>query len=162
MKKSLKKEQKNYLNPPKESYAAKDIYVLKGGMNAWEGPIITGKFEDVNCEEINLEELLGLKDSERKVEFVDIRSLIDYEKGHIPGAVGEGAFNRENLCLTGIFSRAVKEDGAVVFVGYTEAETVHRCRALKWAVGYNNMYALKGSMKAWKGKLEKGKFEGRY
>ena len=30
MKKSLKKEQKNYLNPPKESYAAKDIYVLEG------------------------------------------------------------------------------------------------------------------------------------
>ena len=146
----------------KKNYPIDDIYVLKGGMNKWDGSVIAGKFEDVNCEEIDLEEVSGVKNSERKVEFVDIRSLIDYEKGHIPGAVGEGAFNRENLCLTGVFSRAVKEDGAVVFVGYTEAETVHRCRALKWAVGYNNMYVLKGNMKVWKGKIEKGRFEGRY
>jgi rhodanese-related sulfurtransferase len=146
----------------KKDYPIDDIYVLKGGMNAWNGPVIKGKFEDVSCEEIDLEDVIELKNMERKVEFVDIRSLTDYEKGHIPGAVGEGAFNRENLCLTGVFSRAVKEDGAVVFVGYTEPETKHRCRALKWAVGYNNMYALKGNIKAWKGELEKGRFEGRY
>jgi len=146
----------------KKKYPIDDIYVLKGGMNAWEGPIITGKFEDVKCEEIDLQGVSGLENSEKKVEFVDIRSLQDYEKGHIPGAVGEGAFSRENLCLTGVFSRVVQDDGIVVFVGYTEPETVHRCRVLKWAVGYNSMYALKENMKAWKGELEKGKFAGRY
>lgn len=145
-----------------KNYPIDDIYVLKGGMNTWNGPIISGKFEDVKCEEIDLHELSEIKNSERKIEFVDIRSLQDYEKGHIPGAVGEGAFSRENLCLTGVFSRAVQEDGIVVFIGYTEPETVHRCRVLKWAVGYGSMYALKGSMKAWKGLLEKGKFAGRY
>ncbi len=145
-----------------KNYPIDDIYVLKGGMNAWNGPVITSKFEDMKCEEIDFIEVSGLKNTERKIEFVDMRSLQDYEKGHIPGAVGEGAFSRENLCLTGVFSRALQEDGIVVFVGYTEPETVHRCRVLKWAVGYNNMYALKGNMKAWKGVLEKGKFAGRY
>lgn len=145
-----------------KKYPIDDIYVLKGGMNAWNGPIITGKFEDVKCEEIDLQKLLSLKDSEGKIEFVDMRSLQDYEIGHIPGAVGEGAFSRENLCLTGVFSRAVQEDGIVVFVGYTEPETLHRCRVLKWAVGYNSMYALKGNMKAWNGAIEKGRFAGRY
>lgn len=145
-----------------KNYPIDDIYVLKGGMNAWNGPVITSKFEDMKCEEIDFIEVSGLKNTERKIEFVDMRSLQDYEKGHIPGAVGEGAFSRENLCLTGVFSRALQEDGIVVFVGYTEPETVHRCRVLKWAVGYNNMYALKGNMKAWKGVLEKGKFTGRY
>ncbi|MEK7846683.1 MAG: rhodanese-like domain-containing protein [Nitrospinota bacterium] len=145
-----------------KKYPIDDIYVLKGGMNTWDGPIITGKFEDVKCEEIDLQKLLNLKDSEGKIEFVDMRSIQDYERGHIPGAVGEGAFSRENLCLTGVFSRAVQNDSIVVFVGYTEAETVHRCRVLKWAVGYNNMHALKGNMKAWKGTLEKGRFAGRY
>ena len=146
----------------KKKYPIDDIYVLKGGMKSWNGPVITGKFEDVICEEIDLQDVLNLKDSERKVEFVDMRSLNDYENGHIPGAVGEGGFSRENLCLTGVFSRAVQEDGIVVFVGYTEPETLHRCRVLKWAVGYNNMHALKGNMKAWKGSLEKGRFAGRY
>ncbi len=146
----------------KKNYPIDDIYVLKGGMNAWNGPIITGKFEEVMCEEIDLQDVLNLKGLEKKVEFVDMRSMQDYEKGHIPGAVGEGAFSRENLCLTGVFSRAVKDDGIVVFVGYTEPETMHRCRVLKWAVGYNNMHALKGNMKAWKGELEKGRFAGRY
>jgi len=146
----------------KKNYPIDDIYVLKGGMNAWNGPVITGNFEDVKCEEIDLLEISGLNNSNRKIEYVDMRSLQDYVKGHIPGAVGEGAFSRENLCLTGVFSRAVQEDGLVVFVGYTEPETLHRCRVLKWAVGYNNMYALKGNMKAWNGAIEKGRFAGRY
>lgn len=145
-----------------KKYPIDDIYVLKGGMNTWNGPVITGKFEDVKCEDIDLQEVSGLNNSERKIEFVDIRSRQDYEKGHIPGAVGEGAFSRDNLCLTGVFSRAVKDDGIIVFVGYTEPETLHRCRVLKWAVGYGSMYALKENMKAWKGSLEKGSFAGRY
>lgn len=146
----------------KKKYPIDDIYVLKGGMDAWNGPVITSKFEDMKCEEIDLQEVSGLKNSDKKIEFVDMRSLQDYEKGHIPGAVGEEAFSRENLCLTGVFSRALQEDGIVIFVGYTEPETMHRCRVLKWAVGYNSMYALKGNMKAWKGALEKGRFAGRY
>src|SRR3990167_6396372 len=76
----------------KKNYPIDDIYVLKGGMKAWNGPIITGNFEDVKCEEIDLLEISGLNNSNRKIEYVDMRSLQDYEKGHIPSAVGEGAF----------------------------------------------------------------------
>lgn len=144
-------------NMLEKKFPIADIYVLKGGMKEWNGRV-TGSFEDVTCETITSEKLLSIMESRRYVGGVDLRSSADYNKGHIPGAVDEGSFDRdrENLCLTSIFSNAIRKKGVVVFVAYSESEASNRCRILKWAVGYPGMYVLEGNLSDWKGPLEKG------
>ncbi len=139
-----------------KKYDVANIYVLKGGMKEWKGPVMTNQFKDVSCEGLSSPELVNIMNSNRKVDIVDLRSSKDYLDGHIPGAIMGDVFDIDKICYTSIFPEAVRNKGFVVFLGKTEEQVSLRCKSMKYGIGYENLYTLKGNMNDWKGPLEKG------
>ncbi len=142
-------------------FITEDIYVLKGGINAWTGPLYP-RFDAVKCGVLTYSEVVSIMDSGRIVEFVDLRSRKNFNKGHIPDAVRGDAINEDRMYLnerSPLWARLRDENGVVIFIGNTEFEASHRCRSARMGSGLDIIYVLRGNMRGWEGDLEKEKLE---
>ena len=144
----------------KKDYGIRNIYVLKGGMEKWDGPVAVD-ISEVECELITSRELINIMKSNRKFEIIDKRPADEYYEGHIPGArlggsSGKGQFSTIEKYLRGL----EKENVRVVYVYDNEWHTIRSCKYLKyWSWGYKNIYFLRGGMKVWEGEIEKDYLE---
>ncbi len=146
------------------NYGIDDVYVLKGGMDAWNGPVV-GRFGDAACEGMTPQMLGNLRNSGRKIHIIDTRHPDAFKGAHIPGAMN--GFNKGPIgdnpetVMKGYFEfrpmyiELMAEDALAVFIDYNETASSHRCRTEKWATGITNMYYLKGGMEHWDGATEK-------
>src|SRR3989338_3371293 len=69
----------------KKGYGIRNIYVLKGGIEKWDGPVAED-ITTVKCKIITSRELINIIKSNREVEIIDQRQEEEYHDGHIPGA----------------------------------------------------------------------------
>ena len=85
---------------------------------------------------------------ERGVPFVDVRAHVDYENGHVPGAVNLSlVFDLTKEAL----AEVVTPDDEVVFychTKYCEYSAYASAKALVW--GYGKVYRFAGGFPAWK------------
>lgn len=148
----------------KKDYGIRNIYVLKGGMEKWDGPV-REDFLKVECELITSRELMNIMKSNRKVEIIDNRPAEEYYDGHIPGARWEGR-GREQLSIKKYLQELERrkkweqENVTVVYVYDNEWHAMRECRFEKyWSWGYKNIYVLRGGMKVWEGEIKKDYLE---
>ncbi|MEK7846682.1 MAG: rhodanese-like domain-containing protein [Nitrospinota bacterium] len=148
----------------KKDYGIRNIYVLKGGMEKWDGPV-REDFLKVECELITSRELMNIMKSNRKVEIIDNRPAEEYYDGHIPGARWEGR-GREQLSIKKYLQELERrkkweqENVTVVYVYDNEWHAMRECRFEKyWSWGYKNIYVLRGGIKTWEGEIKKDYLE---
>ncbi len=149
----------------KMNYGVDDIYVLKGGMDTWKGPVV-GRFNDTECTGIGSDKLREIIDSGRKIYIIDWRTPEDFRKGHLPGAInGYGEVGvqgwiedqmRGYFKFRPIYTELMTQDAVALFVETNHASSLHRCRTEKWVTGIENMLFLIGGMEKWDGPTEKG------
>lgn len=158
----------------KKDYGIRNIYVLKGGMEKWDGPV-KEDITKVKCEMITSRELINMIKSNKKVEIVDKRSADEYHEGHIPGAgLQSGEMRQPSLkYLIQKRERRIKrarENTTLVYVYENEVQAMLDCKYEKyfthpaWYPDGNkehkkNIYVLRGGMKVWEGEVEKDYLE---
>ena len=150
----------------KKDYSVNDIYYLKGGIDAWNGPVRM-PFKDVQCEGLDGDEIKKMMEGGQKVYIIDWRHPNDfYNGGHIPDSINgygkEGIFGGIEDMLRGyfrfrpIYIDVIRDNAIAVFIDDTEWKGLHRCKIEKRASGVmDKMYYLKGGIENWKGSLEK-------
>src|SRR3989338_3851971 len=69
----------------KKGYGIRNIYVLKGGIEKWDGPVAED-ITTVKCKIITSRELINIIKSNREVEIIDQRQEEEDHDGHIPAA----------------------------------------------------------------------------
>ncbi|OGV98166.1 MAG: hypothetical protein A3I04_01140 [Nitrospinae bacterium RIFCSPLOWO2_02_FULL_39_110] len=150
----------------KKDYGVNDIYYLKGGIDAWNGPVRM-PFKDVQCDGLDSNEIKKRIDEGQKVYLIDWRYPDDfYNNGHIPDSINgygrEGIFGGIEDMLRGyfrfrpIYIKLIIDNAIAVFIDDNEWKGLHRCRIEKRASGViDKMYYLKGGIENWKGALEK-------
>jgi len=153
----------------KKDYGIRNIFVLKGGMEKWDGPILDD-ISNVGCEVITSQQLKKIMKSNRKVEIIDKRPSEEYYEGHIPEAKLEGGWGNQfpiNKFSIKNFLQELerrkkweKENVTVVYVYDNEWHAMRECRYEKyWTWGYKNIYVLRGGMKVWEGEVKKDYLE---
>lgn len=158
----------------KKDYGIRNIYVLKGGMEKWDGPV-KEDITKVKCETITSRELMNMIKSNKKVEIIDKRSADEYHEGHIPGSeLRTGEMRQPTLkYLIQKRERRIKrarENTTLVYVYENEVQAMLDCKYEKyfthpaWYPDGNkeykkNIYVLRGGMKAWEGEVEKDYLE---
>jgi TolB-like protein/DNA-binding SARP family transcriptional activator/rhodanese-related sulfurtransferase len=105
-----------------------------------------GEYSVIGVREIGPETAKAL--NERGVRFIDVRAAVNYERGHIPGAVNLSlpvTLSKESL------AQVVGKDDEVVFscMGkYCPYSAIASAKALAW--GYTHVDRLAGGFPAWK------------
>lgn len=151
-----------------KDYGIRNIYVLKGGMEKWDGPIAED-FSKVECKLITSGELINIIKANRKIEIIDKRPAEEYHEGHIPearlGRMG-GSGNKEQFSIKKNLRELDKrkkweqENVTVIYVYPNEFQAMRDCRYERyWTWGYKNIYVLRGGMKTWEGEVEKDYLE---
>jgi rhodanese-related sulfurtransferase len=80
--------------------------------------------------------------------ILDARSLEDFDRGHLPGAVSASAKRMEET-LPLVRALAAKEDKVMIYCSGSHcADSVTLARALK-ADGYTRLYIFSGGIEAW-------------
>src|SRR3989338_3865022 len=69
----------------KKDYGIRNIYILKGGMEKLDGPVLDD-FTKSECRIITSRELINIMKANKNVEIMDQRQADEYHEGHIPGA----------------------------------------------------------------------------
>lgn len=154
----------------KKDYGIRNIYVLKGGVEKWNGPVMDYESASkVECKSITPWRLMDMMKSNRKVkvEIIDKRPSEKYYEGHIPGARLEKTGREQEKIIQDSIKRSLQElemsikweqeNVTVVYVYDDEWRGRWDCRYRKyWAWwGYENIYMLRGGMKDWEGEVEK-------
>lgn len=151
----------------KKDYGIRNFYVLKGGLEKWDGPL-AGDILKVECKMINSPELINIIKSNKEVKIIDQRSADEYHEGHIPGARLEGREGsnkmrpslKSRLQKAERFKKWEQENTTVVYVYQNEFQALRDCRYVKYfSWGYENIYVLRGGMKVWEGEIEKDYLE---
>lgn len=158
----------------KKDYGIRNIYVLKGGMEKWDGPV-KEDITKVRCETITSRELMNMMKSGRKIEIIDKRSADEYHEEHIPGAVLQTGEGRNPPLKYLIRKREwrikrARENATLVYVYDNEIQAMMDCRYEKYFThpawypdgdkeSKKNIYVLRGGMKAWEGEVEKNYLE---
>jgi len=149
-----------------KDFGIRNIYVLKGGMEKWDGPIAED-ISEVECELITSRELINIMKSNRKFEIIDKRPADEYYEGHVPEAKlesggGRGQFSTIEKYLRELERRKKweQESVTIVYVHDNEWHAMRSCRYEKyWSWGYKNIYVLRGGMKVWEGEVKKDYLE---
>ncbi len=161
----------------KKDYGIRNIYVLKGGMEKWDGPVKEDILK-VECEMITSRELMNMMKSGKNVEIIDKRSADEYHEGHIPGAVLRPGEMRQPTLKYLIQKRELRikrarENTILVYVYDNEIQAMLDCRYEKYFThpawypdGNNdnkkakkNIYVLRGGMKVWEGEVKRDYLE---
>jgi 3-mercaptopyruvate sulfurtransferase SseA len=151
----------------KKDYGIRNIYILKGGMEKWDGPVLED-FTKIECKMIISRDLINIIKSDRKVEIIDQRQAEEYHEGHIPGARFEdrrgGSMMRPSMRFRLQKQERRKkweqENTTVVYVYPNEFQALRDCRYTKYfSWGYKDIYVLRGGMKAWEGEIERDYLE---
>ncbi len=105
-----------------------------------------GEFDVDGATEVQPEEARALLD--RGVRFVDVRAHVDYENGHVPGAINLSlVFDLKQDAL----AKVASPDDEVVFychTKYCEYSAYAAAKAVVW--GYKRVYRFAGGFPAWK------------
>lgn len=158
----------------KKDYGIRNIYVLKGGMEKWDGPV-KEDITKVECDVITSRGLMNMMKSGRKVEIIDKRSADEYHEGHIHGSELRTGEMREPTLKYLIQKRErrikrARENATLVYVYDNEVQAMIDCRYEKYFAhpGWypdgdkefkKNTYVLRGGIKTWEGELEKDYLE---
>lgn len=150
----------------KKDYGIRNIYVLKGGIEKWDGPVAED-ITTVKCKMITSRELMDIMKSDKKVEIIDQRQAEEYHEGHIPEARLEGREVSDMRPSIKFRLQKMKrhkkwgqENPTVVYVYPNEFQAMRDCRYVKYfSWGYKDIYVLRGGMKAWEGEVEKDYLE---
>ena len=161
----------------KKDYGARNIYVLKGGMEKWDGPV-KEDFTKVECKMITSRELINMIKSDRKIEIIDKRPENEYHEAHIPGAGSERDATAMDRPLIRFLLkkrewriRRARENITLIYVYDNEFHAMRDCRYEKYFghPGWHpeatetstkeNIYVLRGGMKAWEGDVERDYLE---
>ncbi|HAP66727.1 MAG TPA: hypothetical protein DCQ99_02700 [Nitrospinae bacterium] len=151
----------------KKDYGIRNIYILKGGMEKWDGPVLDD-FTKSECRIITSRELINIMKANKNVEIIDQRQADEYHEGHIPGARFEDR-RGGSMMRPSIKSRLQKqerskkweqENTTVVYVYPNEFQAMRDCRYVKYfSWGYKDIYVLRGGMKTWEGEVKKDYLE---
>lgn len=149
----------------KKDYGIRNIYVLKGGMEKWDGPV-REDFSNIECDMITSRELINRIKSNKKVEIIDKRTADEYHQGHIPTAILKDSKDRNPSLKSRLQKREMRikreqENITVVYVYPNEFQAIRDCRYEKY-FSYGdkkNIYVLRGGMKVWEGEVEKDYLE---
>ena len=150
-----------------KDYGIRNIYILKGGMEKWDGPVLDD-FTKSECRIITSRELINIMKANKNVEIIDQRQADEYHEGHIPGARFEDR-RGGSMMRPSIKSRLQKqerskkweqENTTVVYVYPNEFQAMRDCRYVKYfSWGYKDIYVLRGGMKTWEGEVKKDYLE---
>jgi len=158
----------------KKDYGIRNIYVLKGGMEKWDGPV-KEDITKVECEMITSRELMNMMKSGKNVEIIDKRSDDEYHEGHIPSAVLQPGEIRQPSLKYLIRKREwrikrARENATIVYVYENEVQAMLDCKYEKYfthpawyphgeEIAKKNIYVLRGGMKVWEGEVKRDYLE---
>ena len=158
----------------KKDYGIRNIYVLKGGMEKWDGPV-KEDITKVECEMITSRELMNMMKSGKNVEIIDKRSDDEYHEGHIPSAVLQPGEIRQPSLKYLIRKREwrikrARENATIVYVYENEVQAMLDCKYEKYfthpawyphgeEIAKKNIYVLRGGMRVWEGEVKRDYLE---